>query len=407
MSDSHDAMLTGLKVLDCGENVSAPYATKLMADLGAEVIKVEPPVVGDSARARGPYPRDHEGDREQSGLFLALNTNKRGVTVDLMHSEGRALLDRLATQADVLVHNYTPSRAKGLGLDYERLSKVNGRLIVTQITAYGATGPKSDWMAHNLNAVAAGGWLYMSPGYSKSIELPPLKAFGQQGDFQGGLHGAVATMGALFARRAGAPGQLVDVSIQEAVAAALELAFVKWTYREEIAHRCGTMGPSAPYGILRCKDGLLHFLILEEAHWAGLVEMMDHPEWTGWDLFKTSADRVANQDVIEMKVEEWLADHTMAEVFETAARLRLPIAPVANLEYVMAMEQLESRGYFTQLDHPAAGPLAYAGAPYKLTTNAWQLRHPAPLLGQHNREVFGQLGVSGDEVVRLEKAGVI
>ena len=127
MSNSQDAMLTGLKVLDCGENVSAPYATKLMADLGAEVIKVEPPVVGEIARARGPYPRDHEGDREQSGLFLALNTNKRGVTIDLVHSEGRALLDRLAKQADVLVHNYTPSRAKGLGLDYERLSKVNGR----------------------------------------------------------------------------------------------------------------------------------------------------------------------------------------------------------------------------------------------------------------------------------------
>ncbi len=201
MSDSQDAMLAGLKVLDCGENVSAPYAAKLMADLGADVIKVEPPVTGDLARERGPYPRDHEGDREQSGLFLALNTNKRGVTIDLVNPEGRALLDRLAAHADVLIHNYTPSRAKSLGLDYERLSAVNGRLIVTQITTYGATGPKSDWMAHNLNAVAAGGWLYMSPGYSKNFELPPLKAFGQQGDFQGGANGAVATMGALFARR--------------------------------------------------------------------------------------------------------------------------------------------------------------------------------------------------------------
>ncbi len=407
MSDSQDAMLTGLKVLDCGENVSAPYAAKLMADLGAEVIKVEPPVVGDVARSRGPYPRDHEGDREQSGLFLALNTNKRGVTIDLVNSEGRALMDRLATQADVLVHNYTPSRAKSLGLDYERLSKVNGQLIVTQITAYGATGPKSDWMAHNLNEVAAGGWLYMSPGYSKSFELPPLKTFGQQGDFQGGAHGAVATMGALFARRAGAPGQLVDVSIQEVIAAALELAFIKWTYREEVAHRCGTLGPSAPYGILRCKNGLLHFLILEEAHWKNLVEVMGTPEWTGWDLFKTTADRVNNQDVIEMKVEEWLVDHTMEEVFEMAAKARLPIAPVANLDLVLEMGQLKSRDYFQQLEHPAAGNLIYAGAPYKLTTNAWQLRRPAPLLGQHNREIFEQFGISKDEFVSLEKAGVI
>ena len=157
----------------------------------------EPPIQGDPARGRGPYPRGHEGDREQSGLFLALNTSKRGVTIDLSHPDGRALLDRLAAHADVLIHNYIPARATSLGLDYERISKINGRLVVTQITTYGTSGPKSDWLAHNLNSVAAGGWLYMSPGYSKNFELPPLKTFGQQGDFQGGAHGAVATMGAL------------------------------------------------------------------------------------------------------------------------------------------------------------------------------------------------------------------
>jgi CoA:oxalate CoA-transferase len=134
---------------------------------------------------------------------------------------------------------------------------------------------------------------------------------------------------------------------------------------------------------------------------------MGTPEWTAWDLFKTTADRVNNQDVIEMKVEEWLVDHTMEEVFEIAAKARLPIAPVANLDLVLEMEQLKSRDYFQQLEHPAAGNLIYAGAPYKLTTNAWQLRRPAPLLGQHNREVFEQLGISKDEFVRLEKAGVI
>lgn len=191
------------------------------------------------------------------------------------------------------------------------------------------------------------------------------------------------------------------------MAAALELAFVKWTYREEVAHRCGTLGPSAPYGILRCKDGLLHFLILEEAHWKNLVEIMGSPEWTNWDLFKTSADRVANQDVVEMKVEEWLQDYTMAEVFKMAAKARLPIAPVSGLEDVLGLEQLKSRGYFTQLEHPVAGTLTYPGAPYKLTTEAWKLRRPAPLLGQHNREVFEQLGIGNDELVRLEKAGVI
>jgi crotonobetainyl-CoA:carnitine CoA-transferase CaiB-like acyl-CoA transferase len=407
MSDPRDAMLAGLKVIDCGENVSAPYAAKLMADLGAEVIKVEPPIKGDVARSRGPWPRDRDGDREHSGLFLALNTSKRGVTIDLSHPEGRALLDRLARHADVLIHNYTPARAKSLGLGYERLSMVNDQLVVTQITAYGATGPKAQWMAHNLNAVAAGGWLYMSPGYSKDMELPPLKTFGQQGDFQGGIHGALATMSGLFARRGIGRGQWVDVSIQEATVAALELGFVKWTYRGEISHRCGTLGPSAPYGILRCKDGLLHFLILEDAHWKGLVKIMGSPEWTTWDLFKTGPERAVNQDVLEMQVEEWLRDYTMQEVYEMARRERLPIAPVADLNQLLGMEQLKDRQYFTRLEHPAAGTLTYPGAPYRLSTRAWALRRPAPLLGQHNREIFAELGIDNDELVRLENAGVI
>ena len=233
----------------------------------------------------------------------------------------------------MLIHNYTPSRAKSLGLDYERLSAVNDRLIVTQITTYGASGPKRDWIAHNLNAVAAGGWLYMSPGYSKNIELPPLKAFGQQGDFQGGANGAVATMGALFARRSGAPGQLVDVSIQEAVAAALELAFVKWTYREEMAHRCGTLGPSAPYGILRCKDGLLHFLILEEAHWTHLVEIMDNPEWTTLGVVQDHprSGRESGRDR-DARSRNGSRTTRWRRCMKWRARARLPIAPVADLE---------------------------------------------------------------------------
>jgi crotonobetainyl-CoA:carnitine CoA-transferase CaiB-like acyl-CoA transferase len=404
---SQDAMLTGLKVIDCGENVSAPYAAKLMGDVGAEVLKVERPITGDVARHRGPYPRGGEGDPEQSGLFLAVNTSKRGVTIDLAHPEGRGLLDRLVKHADVLIHNYPPARAKALGLDYERLAAVNDQLIVTQITVYGATGPKADWMAHNLNSVAAGGWIYMSPGYSKDMELPPLKTFGQQGDFQGGVHGAVATISALFARRAIGRGQLVDVSIQQAIAAALELGFVKWTYNQEISHRCGTLGPSAPYGILRCKDGLLHFLILEEAHWNGLKEIMGNPEWATWELFKSGRDRALNQDALEMQVEEWLRDYTMQEVYEMARKARLPIVPVSGLGALLEMEQLSARDYFTDLEHPAAGTLTYAGAPFKLSTRAWSLRRPAPLLGQHNREVFGEIGIDNDELVRLEKAGVI
>jgi crotonobetainyl-CoA:carnitine CoA-transferase CaiB-like acyl-CoA transferase len=134
---------------------------------------------------------------------------------------------------------------------------------------------------------------------------------------------------------------------------------------------------------------------------------MGNPEWTSWDLFQTGAERAINQDVLEMQVEEWLRDYTMQEVYEMARRERLPIAPVADMNNLLGMEQLKVRDYFTKLEHPAAGTLTYPGAPFRLSTRAWALRRPAPLLGQHNREVFAELGIDNDELVRLEKAGAI
>ena len=152
---------------------------------------------------------------------------------------------------------------------------------------------------------------------------------------------------------------------------------------------------------------MLHFLILEEAHWNGLKKIMGNPEWSSWELFNTGRDRALNQDALEMQVEEWLKDYTMQEVYEMARVERLPIVPVTGMDRLFDMEQLKARDYFAELEHPAAGKLIYPGAPFKLSTRAWAFGRPAPLLGQHNREVFAEVGVGEDELVRLEKAGAI
>ncbi|MBI3301890.1 MAG: CoA transferase, partial [Deltaproteobacteria bacterium] len=180
-----EQLLSGLKVVECGNLVSAPYLGKLLADLGAEVVKVEEPE-GDPARKRGPFPGDTPHP-EKSGLFLYLNTNKLGVTLNLRSPRGQALLQSLCAQADILVHNYRPTEMAGLGLDFERLHSANPGLIMTTISYFGLTGPYCNYNAYELTGTNASGWAFLSPGASDHPELPPLKAFGHQADFQGAV----------------------------------------------------------------------------------------------------------------------------------------------------------------------------------------------------------------------------
>ena len=398
-------MLQGLKIIECGEMVSAAYAAKLMADLGAEVIKVEPPGIGDRARRRGPFPLDTPCDSELSGLFTYLNANKLGISLELHHAKGREIFRQLLKDADVLIHNFPISLCESLDLTYPALALHNARLIVTQITTFGASGPHSRFLATDLVSMAAGGWAYLSPGGLADPSQPPLKAFGEQAEFQGGVHAAVATMGALFARRRLGRGQLVDVSVQECIAAALELALVKYTYRDEISRRYGTFTPVMT--LMRCKDGPIFVMILEDEQWRHLCNLIGNPEWTNWEIFRNREGRSANLDLLRDNLEEWLKQHTVASVFKLAGEAKLPFAPVSTMAEILELDHLKQRNFFRLLNHPAAGMVACPGPPYKLEAPDWQLRCGAPLLGQHNEEIYSRLGVSRRDLGGLRTAGVI
>src|SRR5262249_32171050 len=214
--------LEGVKVLELGHMVSAAYATKLMADLGAEVIKVEEPA-GDRARQRGPFPGGVV-DPEKSGLFLYLNTNKRGVTIDLSRQPSE--LQRLVRWADVLVHNYRPRAMAARGVAYDRFRELNPGLVMCSITRFGLTGPHQDYHAYELTVAHAGGWAWLSPGGSDRPDLPPLKAFGQQCDFQGGLAAATATLAAYTRALATGIGEHIGLSVQAFIGSFLGQAMV-------------------------------------------------------------------------------------------------------------------------------------------------------------------------------------
>jgi crotonobetainyl-CoA:carnitine CoA-transferase CaiB-like acyl-CoA transferase len=392
--------LDGIRVLEVGHLVGAAYATKLLADLGADVVKIEPPHGGDAARRRGPFPRG-EPHPERSGLFLYLNANKRGITLDATRPAGRAAFDRLVETADLIVHNVHPTDMAAHGLEWSRLSALNPRLVMTSIAPFGLDGPQASWRATDLVLWNAGGVATLN-GDPAHPELPPLKAFGQQAGFQAGLNAAIPSLAALFARLGTGRGQHVEVSTQEALVSILELTFEFWPYCGLVASRLGAK-PIQPLCFMECRDGWIFICCVEEHQWRKFVEIMGDPEWASMELFENRIARGANFDALQALLQEWCAEQSVQDLYERAQAKRVPFAPVSTMGDLLASEHLRARGFFATLDHPAAGRVTMPGAPYRLSATPWELRRPAPTLGQHTAEVLTPLGIDVERL-RAEEA---
>jgi len=395
--------LAGLRVLECGEMVAAAYATKLLADLGAEVIKIETPA-GDAARRHGPF-AGGVPHPERSGLYLYLNSNKRSIALDLQHPRGRVVLDRLAARADLLVHNLPPRVMDACGLSYEALAAHNPRLVLTSITPYGLSGPRRDWQASDLVLWNAGGIAYLN-GSPEAEDLPPLAPFGHQAEYQGALNAAVASLGALFARLRSGQGQHVIVSIQESLAAILELTFEYWPYLGLVASRLGRK-PIQPLDFLECRDGWIFICCVEEHQWRDFVRMIGSPEWAELEIFADRLSRGANWDALKIFLQEWASEQSVLEVYQAAQKRRIPFAPVSTMGDLLGSEHLKARGFFAVLTPPGTDPITVPGAPYQLSATPWALRCPAPRLGEHTEEVLAEAGVTTSEVEALRTEHVI
>jgi crotonobetainyl-CoA:carnitine CoA-transferase CaiB-like acyl-CoA transferase len=379
--------LEGLRVIQVDGGVAAGYATKLLADLGADTILVEPPD-GDETRRYGPFP-GNEPHPEKSGLFLYLNCNKRGVTLDLTTDNGRAALHQLLRNADLLMHTTPPAEMAARGLDWETVHALNPALVECSISRFGQTGPDRDYKGYELTSASAGGWATITGAGPEGADLPPLKAFGQQADFQAGLNAAVASLGALLARDLqGAQGQHIDLSIQEVVLTILEMAIVHYSYGKRVASRLGGRIVQ-PWAILPAKDGLVFVLCVQNAEWDRFVEWMGNPEWASWEIFDDRLKRAETWDVLRPYIEEWTSRHTVEEIYTGGLERKLAFAPLSTMGDLLRNEHLRVRGFFATIGHPEAGELEYPGAPWKLGATPWELRTPAPLLGEHNEEIVG------------------
>ena len=397
------ASLDGLRVLEVAGMVAGPFCGKLLACLGADVIKAEPPGRGDPARRRGPFPGDIPHP-ERSGLFLYLNSNKRSITLNLEDPQGRALLEELVAQVDVVIHDLGPSLAHTMGLVHESLANSNPQLIVAAVTAFGRSGPYADYKARHINIFHSGGEGYLLPNGLALDTFPhraPVAAGSNMSDYQGGLTAALGILAAVYARRAGASGQEIDCSMQEAQLAIGYLPMQRLESEGVVEDRFSRFFRVG--GVLPAQDGYVELLTLEPRQWQGLSALLGDPDWAAPEHFQEPAKHGPE---INQGLREWAKTHTKAWLYEQGQAYGVPIAPYFTPAEVFHSRQQRDRGFFVPVDHPAAGCYEYASLPFRLGENPERLDR-APLLGEHNRETYQQLGYSPLDIADLGRAGAI
>ncbi len=399
--------LSGLKVIEFGSFITAPFCGKLLADMGAEVIKVEPPDVGDEARRYGPFPGDVPHP-ERSGLFLYMNTNKLGITLDPARPTGRSIFRRLVRDADVLIESQPVGYMKKIGLDYASLRIINRNLVMTSITPYGLTGPYRNWKGYDINCAALGGITNAMGSPDREPFAPPLF----QGYHQAGLQGAVATLIALFERDNTGHGTHVDLSVVESWAT-FHIGVAAQSFLEDsrVRRRSGHRALHRPYldEVLPCKDGSVCIDTPQNRQWQRLLEVMGNPEWAKDPIFK---DRIQTTDEFgdqaDAYLKEWTMKYTKQELFDIGREKRIPIAPLWTVKDVLTDPQFASRGFFVEVAHPDTGNLKYPGVGYQMSATPFAIRRPAPRLGEHNEEILcGRLRRPREDLAALKKAGVI
>ncbi len=401
-----EGALEGIRVVELGQQVSAPYCSRLFADYGADVIKVESPD-GDVARRWGPFPGDIP-HREKSGFFHFLNTNKRGVTLDVSKDAGRELLIRLITEADVLIENNLPSAMREQGLDYASLEQINPQLVMVSITPYGQTGPYRDWKGCDLNAFHLSG---ASHRYCGRPGEAPLEHGTFSADFYGAAAAAAWGLAATLGRDRVGGGQQVDVSCAEAIASTFVGGQNIGGYAQDgvFDRRTGVGMPlAAPATILPCKDGHVWMLALEPGQWKGLVEAMGNPDWAQLEIFEDMFVRGQNADAIYPLVEEWTMEHGKFEIMERCQQAGVPVTAVFTVGEAAEHPHLRARDYIVEIDHPELGRVRSLGAPFRLPESPGGPKDPAPLLGQHNQLIFGEgFGLSAQEQEQLRSEGIL
>lgn len=383
--------LQDIRIIEFSTMVSGPYCAKLMADMGADVIKVEEPE-GDPARSFGPFP-ESGSHPERSGLYLYNNTSKRSIALNLTSKEGLDTFKKLIVWADALIDNHAPAVLEDLGLGWEKIHQLNPQLVYTSITPYGRTGPRSGVKGDELTLIHAGGLGNLMPARSVGIDLPPVKLGGFQVAYYGAIAAALTTLSVISNRLKTGGGRLLDISLQEVTMAMVAPNITGNRYDRSTWSRVPDRPPAS--GRMQTRDGYIIFAAADDHHFRAFRELAGKPDWIAGDEWDNRVYRRFHMMDIVPQMEAWMMQHEKEDLHQMLSKVGIPNGPVNTAKDVMESRQYNARNYFVALDHPEAGLLKYPGWPYIMSASKPEISRPAPLLGQHSDEIAGELsGIS-------------
>ena len=394
-------MLNGIRVLELGGHTSAPFCAKLLAQYGAEVIKVEPPHIGDPARLKGPFAGD-EPHPERSLPFLYLNSGKLGITLDITTTTGRSMLDCLVADSDVVVQNFSPAESAQLRLDYPGLSEANSAAIAVSITPFGLSGPYRDYPATDIVTFAYSGHLY----HSGDSDREPLRNALDQSWYVAGVNAATAATVALFQRLTTGKGQQVEASAVECLATHLVQAIPYSDYMGAIKGRRPVRG-SGFEELMPARDGYVVPSVQGSQPWSVVADLIGLEELQD-EKFASGAGRIEHGEELKGLLVKGLAEWDRKPLFEASGERRLVFGMAQDAGDIFDCPHLREREFFVEIEHPVAGPALHPGLGPHLSPGVAPADRPAPLLGQHNREILGgRLGLTDAELVCLRANGII
>ena len=385
--------LRHLRILELSNSVAGEYCGKLVADFGADVLKVERPGVGSDTRHSGPFVAA-DATAERSGLFGYLNTNKRSVCLDLTSRQGREALHRLIESVDVVVDDHPRDWLDSLGLGRDDLPSRYPGLIVCSITPFGYDAPATMQKAYALNVFHSSGWGYHSPS-EPDLGKPPLKGAGRfHVDYESGLSAALALAAAVYWRASSGKGQFLDVSQQQSMATLSDYVLGQMVAGTmEVGARRQAFDLRGPATFFQCLDGYVYLWLSEPGHWSGLGTLMGDPAWMldfpeRWLELHLTEERIRN---CRAHIAQWMLGQHKSDVATRAQKLGVPIVSVNTVQDLLESEQLLFRGFFAQVEHPVLGRLRYPTVPYRLSTTPASIAKAAPLLGEHTRAVLDEV----------------
>ncbi len=393
--------LSDLIVLDLTRVLAGPYCSMMLADFGANVIKIEAPGKGDDTRALGPF------DKGESRYYANVNRNKKGVTLNLKAPEGKQAFLDMVKKADIVVENYRPGVMDKLGLGYDVLKEVNPQIIYAAVSGFGCYGPHSLRPGYDIIAQAAGGLMAMSGPKGGG----PTRSGNAMGDVLGGMNLTIGILAAVHARTVIGHGQRVDVALVDSVVSSLETASQRYFVSGEVPKRMGNKYAAAfPYDSFEAKDG--EFVIgcgNDKLYNLLCTKVLNREDLATDERYATNPLRVENADALKPEIEKWSKELTIDECVEAILAAGVPAAPINDYSRLTTCEHIAgAREMFPEIEHPIIGKMKVNGNPVKLLDTMPEIVSPAPALGQHNEEVYGELlGFDSAKIAALKEAGVL